>query len=82
MIIVSQDKKIITNFENIIGVQIEEHIANSDGEKDYGIQVITEGKICDIGVYDTEERAKEILQEIIEIHRVAILTVVYEMPKE
>ena len=65
MIIVSQDKKIISNFENIIGIQINEHIANSDGEKEYEIVVITEKRECVVGVYETEERAKEVLQEML-----------------
>lgn len=64
MIIVSQDRKVVTNFKNIIGIQVKEHIANSDGEKDYELKAITEKKICSLGAYDTEERAKEVLEEI------------------
>ena len=65
MIIVSQDKKVITNFNNTLGMQIETHLSNGDGEKDYEVKVITEKRICTIGTYDTEERAKKVLQEII-----------------
>lgn len=65
MIIVSQDKKVITNFNNTLGMQIEAHLSNGDGEKDYEVKVITEKRICTIGIYDTEERAKEVLQEIV-----------------
>lgn len=64
MIIVSQDNKNICNFENTIGIQIDEHITNNDGEKDYEIKVITEKRECIVGVYETEERAKEISKEI------------------
>ncbi len=65
MIIVSQDKKIITNFDNTIGLQINEHILNSDGKRDFEIRAITEKRDCAIAFYATEERAKEVLQEII-----------------
>ena len=64
MIIVSQDRKSISNFANIIGMQINEHIANSDGEKDYEIIVVTEKRECIVAIYETEERAIEVLQEI------------------
>jgi len=66
MIIVSQDKKVIITFDNTVGIQIEEHILNSDGERDYEIKSITENRTCNIGIYETEERAKEVLQEIVE----------------
>ena len=66
MIIVSKDKKIITNFDNVLAIQIDEHIKNTDGEKDYEIVAITEEKMANIGVYETEERAKEVLEEILQ----------------
>ena len=65
MIIVSQDKRIITNFDNTIGLQINEHILNSDEERDFEIRAITEKRSCVIAFYDTEARAKKVLQEII-----------------
>lgn len=89
MVIVSQDKKVITNFDNTLGIQIEENIINADGEKDYGIETITEKRTCGIGIYATEERAKEVLQEIVELYRNQVnkyhytnVNNVYEMPKE
>ncbi|HJJ15465.1 MAG TPA: hypothetical protein OIM60_03460 [Clostridiaceae bacterium] len=94
MIIVSQDKKVITNFNNTLGMQIEAHLSNGDGEKDYEVKVITEKRICTIGIYDTEERAKEVLQEIIKSYRnyrtaecdgytnVLQETAVFEMPED
>lgn len=98
MIIVSQDKKVITNFDNTLGIQIEETIINADGEKDYGIKTITEKRTCGIGIYATEERAKEVLQEIAKTYvlteqykvedertRIKLMMegiLLYEMPKE
>ena len=96
MIIVSQDKRIITNFDKTIGLQINEHILNSDGERDFEIRAITEKRDCVIAFYETEERAKEMLQEIISLYKktdcvigigdslkqVVNLPKVYEMPKE
>ena len=59
MIIVSQDGKIILNFDNIIGLQIsytniETHLIN--------------GNSLYIGEYNTKERAREVLGEIIEAY--------------
>lgn len=97
MIIVSQDKKVITNFDNIIGIQIDEHIENSDGDKDYEINIATERRSCTIGYYELEEREKEVLQEIVnrykeyttiqnitgnDIRGIYNTPKVYEMPKE
>lgn len=93
MIIVSQDKKVITNFNNTLGIQIETYFLNGDGEKDYEVKVITEKGIYTIGTYDTEERAKEVLQEIIHIYGECnascvstgygyVKNKVYEMPED
>lgn len=88
MIIVSQDKKVITNFNNTLGIQIEAHLSNGDGEKDYEVEVITEKRICTIATYDTEERAKEVLQEIIDMYKfnrceaVGQKNAVYRMPED
>lgn len=60
MIIVSQDKKSIHNFNNIISIQIEK--SNST------FKLIVYDAINDctpLGEYATEERAKEVLEEII-----------------
>jgi len=60
MIIVSQDKTKIVNFDNIAHIFI-----SKDSEKhfliEYGKMTGTSGLL---GVYSTEERAKEVLQEI------------------
>lgn len=90
MIIVSQDKKGIINFNNIMSINI------IDAEKDgwlisaaflIGIDDIYR----ELGYYKTEKRAQEVLQEIVSKYRqynldnnkaVTILPKVYEMPKE
>lgn len=56
MIIVSQDRKKIFNFDNISIIHI------MDNNK---IWVDTEKTCNNLGTYKTEERAKEVLQEII-----------------
>ncbi len=90
MIIVSQDKKGIINFNNIMSIDI------IDAEKDgwlisaaflIGIDDIYR----ELGYYKTEKRAQEVLQEIVSKYRqynldnnkaITILPKVYEMPKE
>ena len=61
MIIVSQDKRKIVNFDNIAHIFI-----SKDSEKHFLIEY---GKMTGtselLGVYSTEEKAKEVLQEII-----------------
>lgn len=92
MIIVSQDKTKIVNFDNIAHIFI-----SKDSEKHFLIEY---GKMTGtselLGVYSTEERAKEVLQEIISLYKktdcvigigeslkqVVNLPKVYEMPKE
>lgn len=96
MIIVNQDKKMIVNFENITGVVLKEHIANMDGEKETMIEAIDVllNEIV-LGYYATEERAKEVLREIIEkiknkstveMDAIGVKTEIsdgiYEMPQE
>ena len=63
MIIVSQDKEII-NFDNVTRIFIEDFSEDGDG---FGIGAGTnsaESQCWDLGYYKTEERAKEVLQEI------------------
>jgi len=63
MIIVSQDKE-ITNFDNVTRIFIEDFSEDGDG---FGIGADTnsaESQCWDLGYYKTEERAKEVLQEI------------------
>lgn len=65
MIIVSQDKAEVINFNNIVRLSAD---VNTNGE--FLIEV---HNFCDdfetvIGFYETEERAKEVLQKIIEFY--------------
>lgn len=66
MIIVSQDKTKIVNFDNLIQIYItqdEEETANF-------IRYESVDSLYDnLGEYKTEERAKEVLQEIIKSYR-------------
>lgn len=61
MIIISQDKKAIHNFDNVLSLQIVPTL------KEYSIEVcdaINDGS--SLGIYSSEERAKEVLRELIE----------------
>ena len=58
MIIVSQDKKVIINFNYVTGIQRV--------DKDFGIQVVNEDSLI-AGEYETEERAAEVLKDLITI---------------
>lgn len=83
MIIVSQNKNAIVNFDKIQLCRIRKE----------GIvyALLNEYDSFDLGKYKTEERAKEVLQEIISKYKqwnkdannaVTIIPKVYEMPKE
>ena len=90
MIIVSQDKKTILNFDNVISAYvIRDAFSEEKGLENYNIDYSTNNEINKvIGTYATEERAKEVLQEIIDTYKFnrkdAVLQAqaVYEMPKE
>lgn len=59
MIIVSQDKKQVINFNTIDFIDI---MPMDDGR--FEVDVNFAHCITELGYYDTEERAKEVLQEI------------------
>ena len=66
MIIISQDKTKIVNFDNLIQIYItqdEEETANFIRYES------VDSLYDDLGEYKTEERAKEVLQEIIKSYR-------------
>lgn len=66
MIIVSQDKTQILNFENVQNVRIEQYGTHIKGKKIYKIFAGNfEGYATELGNYQTEERAKEVLDEIV-----------------
>ena len=89
MIIVSQDKTKIVNFDNLIQIYItqdEEETANFIRYE--SVDSLYE----DLGEYKTEERAKEVLQEIVSKYKTTLYNTktnetvvnipkVYEMPE-
>ena len=90
MIIVSQDKTKIVNFDNLTQI----YITRDEEETATFIRYETVDSLYDdLGEYKTEERAKEVLQEIIHIYGECnascastgygyVKNKVYEMPKE
>ena len=94
MIIVNQDKTNILNFSNLQNVRIEPYGTHEKGKKIYKIFAGNfEGYATKLGTYKTEERAKEVLQEIINTYLdcnkesfyanfAYVKNIVYEMPKE
>lgn len=89
MIIFSQNKDEIVNFDNIINIMI------TDCDGDFVISAVALVGVDDVyrelGYYKTEEKAKEVLQEIVNKYRqwnkdnnnsVTVIPKVYEMPKE
>lgn len=84
MLIVSQDKYNILNFDTTVNIGVEEISTLNDIVQ---ISAQTNGNTIILGKYKTEERAKEVLQEIINTYRfnrceaVGQKNVVYEMPE-
>ncbi len=95
MIIVSQDKTKIINFDNMTRV----YITFDEGDDDVCIRIETVDSLYeDLGYYKTEGRAKEVLQEIVKTYvlteqykvedertRIKLMiegVLLYEMPKE
>lgn len=67
MIIVSQDKEVIVNFNNVENIWIYNPLENNEGK--FEIRAETHSNNMFIGAYKTEERAKEVLGEIINIYK-------------
>jgi len=67
MIIVGQEKNIIVNFDNVMVIRVEK--LNCSGiDNRHAIFVFDNYRnVFNVGIYATEERAKEVLQEIIEV---------------
>ena len=82
MIIIGQNEKYITNLEKANGISITEF--NQYDRRKYGAEIVIrfDKENVTLGQYKTVDRAKEVLQEIIECHRIAIPTAEYKMPKE
>ena len=91
MIIVSQDRNIIINFNNVANVNIEKCYNESLNKEDFSYDIlvyIVSSGLTRIAKYQTEERAKEVIKEIINIYKfnrkeaVGQVQVVYEMPEK
>lgn len=95
MIIVSQDKNMIINFNSIVSTYvIKNYVSEEKGYKGYNIDFATNEEINFVlATYETEERAKEVLKEIIETYEYCnasavstgygyVKNKVYEMPTE
>ena len=90
MLILSQDQSFILNFDNIESIEI----GNFEENRGRGIIYarLTSGYFYTIGEYNTIERAKKVLQEIIKNYKINDLIqsdsvtirnkVVYEMPEK
>lgn len=86
MLIISQDKGKIINFDNITQVYITQY----EEKTACFIRFETVDSLCDgLGEYKTKERAKEVLQEIIKAYKETnyeyencwcLRNVIYEMP--
>lgn len=69
MVIFSQDKTQILNFDNIQNVRIDTYGTHIKGKKIYKIfSGNFEGYATELGTYNTEERAKEVLQKIVSFY--------------
>lgn len=89
MIIFEQTKEIILNFDNVSAITVDSAV---DGKNI--VAVCNNGDGAKIGTYETSERAKEVLQEIIKSYReyktaecdgytnVLEETAVFEMPQK
>ena len=67
MIIVSQDKSVIVNFNNVEAIEIG-NIEENQCKGTIYARLVSD-YFYKIGEYKTEERAKQVLQEIIELYR-------------
>lgn len=90
MLILSQDKELIVNINNKENISLKEDYYEGHFN---GVKIMAKNKIYStLGLYATKERAKEVLQEIIETYKengtVKIDNVqvenkvVYEMPEK
>jgi hypothetical protein len=72
MIIVSQEKMMFYNFENIEAIGIGKPLENNDGKFPILIDT-TSGNQYPIAEYGSEERAKEVLQAMLDIISLAAI---------
>ena len=73
MIIVSQDKNMIINFNSIVSTYvIKNYVSEEKGYKGYNIDFATNEEINFVlATYKTEERAKEVLKEIWKFYEIS-----------
>lgn len=64
MTIVSQDKKMICNYDNIEAIGVGNPLENNDGKFRILIATVSDNEYT-IAEYNTEERATEVLNEIV-----------------
>lgn len=93
MIIVNQDKNMLVNFNNVESMNIFADL-DGTGEIPFKIYFETTSSREELGKYRTEERAKEVLKEIVDTYiKIGIVfkmyngaeqqvLPVYEMPEE
>ena len=90
MIIVSQDKTMVINFENVEIIGVGNPLENDLGKFPIVITIISDNEYP-IAIYETEERVKEVLQEIVSKYKTTLynpktnetvvnIPKVYEMP--
>ena len=90
MLILSQDKELIVNINNKEDISLKEDYYEGHFN---GVKIMAENQIYStLGLYATKERAKEVLQEIIEAYKESRFIeldsikaenkVVYEMPEK
>lgn len=91
MLIVSQNKEEIINIDNCINISIVKQYGEDeeiDIVKYVNIVCKSSYSGCFLGYYKTEERAKEVLQEIVDTYKfnrcyaVGQKQAVYQMPEE
>ena len=70
MIIVSQDKRSIVNFEKVKIININRSDLR-EIEAYFNCDEVKSNDNILLGTYETEERAKEVLQEIIKTHKIS-----------
>lgn len=87
MIIISQEKDVIVNFDNVENIWINNPLENDEGKFEIRAESYSNNML--IGEYKTEERAKEVLKEIVfkygECNRFGpgfVANEVFYMPKE
>lgn len=80
MIIVSQDKKEIINFDNVNLIRVQDDGSIVTYDNTYNEQT---GVSSVLGKYETEKRAKEVLAGIVQKYSSYLqLPKVYEMPEK